>query len=248
MGVGVTDAMLDLISRAGMRLMVSLDGGPETHDRLRAKPNGGSTYAAVTDTVERAVERGLRPNISITVTSLNLDGAGEAVTFALERALPFNVNFYRECIPPSSKDRAVRGPLSPSPAQLLGTMQGILAIVQAYPTYPLPLTGILDRTRLDIPHRHACSAGQDLAVGTAGQVSHARCCWKSRGRRWMLRSALRGSTARRTPGRSMTIVWRLPVAHSVQRGCPLLRKSVLQRLLPGVLALFPELVQLVPSG
>src|SRR5690606_11534971 len=95
-----------------------------------------------------------------------------AVTFALERALPFNVNFYRECIPPSSKDRAVRGPLSPNPAQLLGTMQGILAIVQAYPTYPLPLTGILDRTRLDIPHSHACSAGQDyFVVGTAGQVS-----------------------------------------------------------------------------
>lgn len=249
-GVGVTDAMLNLISRAGMRLMVSLDGGPETHDRLRARPNGGSTYAAVTDTVERAVERGLRPNISITVTSLNLDGAGEAVTFALERALPFNVNFYRECIPPSSKDRAVRGPLSPSPAQLLGTMQGILAIVQAYPTYPLPLTGILDRTRLDIPHSHACSAGQDyLVVGTAGQVS---ACQMLLEEPWTTLDAEDPLCVVRRRGEDLfrsvdddaecgACPWRT----ACSGGCPLLRKSVLHSDYCQVYrALFPELVQL----
>ncbi len=249
-GVGVTDAMLDFVSRAGMRLMVSLDGGPETHDRLRAMPDGGSTYAAVTDTVERAVERGLRPNISITVTSLNLDGAGEAVAFALERALPFNVNFYRECTPHPGKGRSTRGPLSPSPAQLLETMQGILAIVQAHPTYPLPLTGILDRTRLDIPHSHACSAGQDyLVVGTAGQVS---ACQMLMEEPWTTLADEDPLCTVRRRGEELfrsvdddaecgACAWRA----ACSGGCPLLRKSALHGDYCQVYqALFPELVQL----
>jgi len=38
----VTDAMLDFISRAGMRLMVSLDGGPETTTGCGPGPAGGA--------------------------------------------------------------------------------------------------------------------------------------------------------------------------------------------------------------
>ncbi|MBN1138364.1 MAG: radical SAM protein [Anaerolineae bacterium] len=247
-GVGVTDAMLDFISRARMRLMVSLDGGLETHDRLRARPDGGSTYAAVTDTVERAMGRGLRPNISITVTSLNLEGAGEAVAFALERALPFNINFYRECAPDRSP--AARGPLSPSPAQLLEAMRGILAVIRAYPTYPLPLTAILDRTRLDIPHSYACSAGRDyLVVGTAGQVS---ACQMLLEEPWSTLVNEDPLCAVRRRGEELfkavdndpecgACTWRT----ACSGGCPLLRKSVLHGDYCQVYrALLPELVQL----
>ena len=247
-GVGVTDGMLDFISRAGMRLMVSLDGGPTTHDRLRARPDGQSTYAPVTDTVQRALERGLRPNISITVTSLNLDGAGEAVAFALERALPFNVNFFRECAP--DQDQQARGPLSPSPAQLLETMRGIVAIIQTHPTYPLPLTAILDRTRLDIPHSYACSAGRDyLVVGTTGQVS---ACQMLMEEPWSTLANDDPLCAVRRRGEELFKAvdddpecggceWRTVCSG----GCPLLRKSVLHRDYCQVYrALFPELVQL----
>jgi len=247
-GVGVSDAMLDFISPAGMRLMVSLDGGPETHDRLRARPDGESTYAAVTDTVERAMKRGLRPNISITVTSLNLDGAGEAVAFALERDLPFNVNFYRECAPDNG--RRPRGPLSPSPVQLLEAMQGILAIIRAHPSYALPLTAVLDRTRLDIPHDYTCSAGRDyLVVGTGGQVSACQmlleepwtsladadplCAVRRRGEE-LFRAADDDADCR-------ACTWRT----ACSGGCPLLRKSVLHGDYCQVYrALFPELVLL----
>ncbi len=249
-GVGVTDAMLDFVGRAGMRLMVSLDGGPETHDRLRARPDGGSTYAAVTDTVKRAMERGLRPNISITVTSLNLEGAGEAAAFALERNLPFNVNFYRECTPPSGKGQAARGSLSPSPAQLLEAMRGIVAVIRARPTYLLPLTAILDRTRLDIPHSTACSAGRDyLVVGTAGQVS---ACQMLLEEPWSTLADEDPLGAVRRRGEELfrpvdddsdcgVCTWRV----ACSGGCPLLRKSVLHGDYCQVYrALFPELVQL----
>jgi uncharacterized protein len=247
-GVGVTNAMLNYIGRAGMRLMVSLDGGPEAHDRLRARPDGQSTYAAVTGTVERAMERGMRPNISITVTSLNLDGAGEAVAFALERDLPFNVNFFRECAP--DKGQKARGPLSPGPAELLEAMRDILAIIEAHPSYVLPLTAILDRTRLDIPHSYACSAGRDyLVVGTTGQVS---ACQMLLGDPWSTVANEDPLSAVRRRGEEVfkaaddgaecgTCAWRT----ACSGGCPLLRKSVLHGEYCQVYrSLLPELVKL----
>lgn len=167
-GIGVTDAMLDQMSRAGMQLMVSLDGGPSAHDRVRAGLDGRSTHAAVVDAVERALVRGLHPNLSITLTSLTLDGAAEAVVFALERGLPFNLNFYRE----RDAGAAQAPPLVPELDPLVETVLEIFELVRMWPGYPLPLTGILDRARLDIPHDHPCSAGRDyLAIGVGGQVS-----------------------------------------------------------------------------
>jgi radical SAM protein with 4Fe4S-binding SPASM domain len=151
-------------------LMVSLDGGPETHDRVRSRRDGASTYLSVTNTVERAIERGLRPSISITLTELSLDGVSEAVAFALQRQLPFNLNFYREC----SSTGLGRGtsPLTPRPERLLEAMKGVFELIGRYPAYPLALGAILDRTRLDVPHNRTCSAGRDyMVVDSQGRVS-----------------------------------------------------------------------------
>ncbi len=167
-GVGMTDAMLAFLAAAGVQLMVSLDGGPDAHDRVRTGRDGQGTHAAVTSTVERALAQGLRPSISITLTALTLEGAGQAVDFALARALPFNLNFFRECTTGGSEP----SPLVPGLAQLVAGVVSLFDRIRMAPAYPLPLTGILDRTRLDIPHDHACSAGRDyLVVGTRGQVS-----------------------------------------------------------------------------
>lgn len=167
-GVALTAQMLDFLAHTGLRLMISLDGGPDAHDRVRARRDGRSTYDAVARTVELALDKGLRPTLSITLTAPALDGSAEAVAFALERDLPFNLNFYRE------HDSGARrlSPLVPDLDSLVGTVRGILNLIDTYPAYPLPLAGILDRIRLDIPHDTACSAGRDyMAVSTRGQVS-----------------------------------------------------------------------------
>jgi uncharacterized protein len=164
-GVGIAGPILDFLAGTGIALMVSLDGGPASHDRLRAGRDGRSTHAAVTATVDGALERGLEPTISITLTALNLEGAGEAVEFALDRNLPFNLNFYRESAPG-------RAALAPDPGHLTEAVLHIFDLIRAHPAYPRPLTGILDRTRLDRPHRSPCAAGQDyLVVDTGGHLS-----------------------------------------------------------------------------
>ena len=167
-GVRVPDEMLDFLQGSRLRMMVSLDGGPAAHDRVRASRDGQSTYAAVAGTVQRALRRGMQPTISITLTALTLDGAAEAVAFAMERDLPFHMNFYRECAAASERP----SPLVPDLGQLVETVRRVFDLIATYPTYPLPLAGILDRTRLDIPHEMTCSAGRDyLAVNTRGQIS-----------------------------------------------------------------------------
>jgi uncharacterized protein len=247
-GVGVTGAMLDFIAQAGMWLMISLDGGGDTHDRVRTTGEGGSTYAAVKSTVDRALERGLRPNVSITLTALNLDGAAGAVAFALERELPFNLNFYRECSPADAPDRP--SPLAPDPARLSEAVQDIFALIETYPAYPLPLSGVLDRTRLDLPHSYPCSAGRDyLAVGTDGRVSACQMLmeepWTDLAAANPLAQVQQRGEALFEPAEARaecrTCQWRT----ACSGGCPLMRGTALHDAYCQVYqALFPRLIQL----
>jgi uncharacterized protein len=52
-GVGLTDAYLRLFDELTVRVGVSLDGGPEEHDRHRRFASGRGSYAAVTAGLER---------------------------------------------------------------------------------------------------------------------------------------------------------------------------------------------------
>jgi uncharacterized protein len=247
-GVGLTDEMLAVMERAGMRLMVSLDGGPQAHDSLRARRDGRSTYAAVVDTVDRARLHGLQPHISITLTARNLQGVEEAVAFALERHLPFNLNFFRECS--TSDPVAGASSLVPDPGQLVETLLGIFDLLGQYPAYPLPFSGILDRTRLDLPHSQACSAGRDyLVVDALGRVSGCQMMleqpWSSLIDDDPLQEIRRrgADLFRSVDDRSecQACPWRMACGG----GCPLLRQTSLHDDYCQVYqALFPELLRL----
>jgi uncharacterized protein len=229
-GVGVSDEVLDHIAQAGMSLMVSLDGGPEAHDRVRGKRGGESTYASVTRTVERAMERGLRPSISITLTALSLDGVGEAVDFALQRELPFNLNFYRECS--STGLGAGTSPLTPKPERLVETVEGVFELIGRHPAYPLALGAILDRTRLDVPHNHTCSAGRDyLVVDSQGGVSACQMLldvpWTDLGEADPLDAIRQRGMDLFTPVDDQGECGRCPWRMACSGGCPLMRGTAL---------------------
>ncbi|MGD8399290.1 MAG: SPASM domain-containing protein, partial [Anaerolineae bacterium] len=217
---------------------------PAAHNRLRSGPDGRPTYAAVVDTVERAMVRGLRPDISITLTARNLDGAAGAVRFALARDLPFSLNFYRECAPVPS------AALSVEPDRLVDVVRGVLQVVRAYPAYAVPLAGILDRVRLDVPHRYPCSAGRDyVAVDARGGVA---ACQMLLDTPWSHLSAEDPLATVRCQGRDLfqpvdvhaecrDCTWRAACAG----GCPLMRGTPLHEAYCRVYqALLPELVQL----
>ncbi len=245
-GVDVSDAVLDFLADGGLKLMVSLDGGPGSHGRTRARRNGTSTYEAVTDTVERAMRRGLRPDVSITLTALNLDGIPDAVEFALARGLPFSLNFYREC----QVGPGALSPLAPDADRLVEAVRRVFDVVRAYPHYPVPLAGILDRTRLDVPHSHPCAAGRDyVTVDAEGRLS---ACQMLLDEPWSDLGCADPLAVIRRRGES---VFQPVEAHEACRaclwraacsgGCPLMRQTALHsRYCQVYQALLPELVLL----
>jgi uncharacterized protein len=247
-GIGVTGSMLDFVARTGIRLMVSLDGGPATQNQVRPRGKGQDSYGSVYGTVARALRCGIRPTVSVTLTRLSLGGAAEAVAFALEQGLPFNLNFYRECSL-TEPGKAAQS-MVPDTKLLQETVTEILDLVAAFPSYPLSLTGILDRTRLDIPHHYPCSAGRDyLAVDTQGRVS---ACQMMLEEPWADLSADDPLTEIRQRGAELfgpvddradcsACPWRT----ACSGGCPLMRGSPLNAEYCQVYqALFPKLIEL----
>ena len=95
-GVALTRAMLAFLHNTGMRLMISLDGIGAAHDSQRVFANGRGSFTQVARSIERALAAGVAPDLSITVTGNNAGQLKETVEFALERGLRFNLNFYRD--------------------------------------------------------------------------------------------------------------------------------------------------------
>ncbi|MCL7455226.1 MAG: radical SAM protein, partial [Anaerolineae bacterium] len=247
-GVDLTQEMLAFAAWAEMRLMVSLDGGPLGHDRLRGRPDGRSTHAAVVDGVERAIACGLRPNISITLTSINLDDFGQAVAFALARDLPFNLNFYRPCV--AGPGGVLPSSLVPEPERMVKRVLAAFDLVAHAPDYPWPLGGILDRVQIGAPHAYPCSAGRDyLAVDTQGRVA---ACQMLLGNPWSdLRAVDPLDTVRRKgeilfqPAADRVGCWDCRWQAACAGGCPLLRDTPLHAAYCGVYrALLPHLIRL----
>ena len=249
-GVDLSDATLSLVAKAGMRLVISLDGGPVAHSQTRNRPDGSQTYDSVVSTIDRALAHGLRVDISITLTALNLDGVPDAVAFALGRNLPFSLNFYRDCHTGQRMARAVLSHLRPDPDRLIQVVGQALALADQHLSYPLPFTGILDRARLDVPHHFPCSAGRDyLAIGPRGQVA---ACQMLLEEPWTnLEDADPLATVRRHGEDAFKSVLDRPDCRWCQwqtacsGGCPLLRETPLHHSYCRVYrTLLPELVRL----
>jgi len=84
-GVGVTRASLRELQQRGIRLMISLDGFEADHDAQRVFANGRGSFRAVMRTIERALEVGLRPDISVTVSGQTAGGLATLMTWLLDR-------------------------------------------------------------------------------------------------------------------------------------------------------------------
>ncbi len=80
-----------------IKLMISLDGVGEVHDRLRPGRRGSSSFKQVEQTVDEILlPLNLRPDVTMTVTGANAQSAADVVKWAmLERHLPLSFNLYR---------------------------------------------------------------------------------------------------------------------------------------------------------
>lgn len=170
-GVSLRPDDADWLAENGVKVMVSVDGVGELHDRLRPNRGGGRSFAHVQRTVDDVLlPRGVRPDVTMTVTGVNAHGAAEVACWAMvERGLPLSFNFYR------------RNPLSASRADLrleeTAIIEGMLAayavIEQHLPTRHF-FNGLLDRVQAEA-HSHTCGVGQSYLVIThSGQLAQCQ--------------------------------------------------------------------------
>ena len=163
-GVALTSDMLDFLRAAGIRQMISLDGLGTDHDGQRPFENGAPSSGHVLQAIDRAIARGLRPHISISVRPENVASLAETVRFVLDRDLLFNLNFVREALPASAGWEA----------EFIAGIQAALAVIEARLPQRRLIDGLLDRCTFAGAHDYPCGAGRDyIAVAPRGTV--ARC-------------------------------------------------------------------------
>ena len=159
---------LEFIQQAGINLMISLDGVGKAHDAQRPLVNGGGSFRLVKEGIDRAIECGLKPHISITITGRSAKDAANAVAFALDRQLSFNLNFYRENNYASSEAMDVED------EQLIAAMQAAFAVIEERLPRQSLISALIDRANFSGLHTHTCGVGQNyLVIDHQGQV--ARC-------------------------------------------------------------------------
>lgn len=156
------DRVLDFAATAGLRLAVSLDPSRRVHDSRRTFPDGSGTFERICRNLERALERGVRPFLSITLCGEEGEEDAEAVALALELDLPFHLNFVRPA----------DGRISPEQIErLIAAVRAAFARIEASPPRR-SLLGILDRADFSRPHRYPCAAGRAyLVVDGQGRLS-----------------------------------------------------------------------------
>jgi uncharacterized protein len=164
-GTVMPHAFADWLAETGVRLMISVDGVGADHDVQRPWKGsaglGTGAFAALERNLEqRILPRGIRPDISITLTGRTAHTAHTAVGWAIEHDLPFSLNFYRE-----SAQSAGYKALRLEERQIIDGMLAAYRVVEALlPERPF-LDGLLDRIQHE-QHGHACGVGQSYVVIT----------------------------------------------------------------------------------
>lgn len=165
-----TAAMAHWLVDSGVKLMISLDGVGRAHDAQRPDRGGRGTFARIEHTVDHILlPAGVRPDISVTITGRNAFAAADAAAWAIERDLPFSLNFYRENLLSASHQD-----LKLEETRIIEGMRGAYRVVEQHlPARPF-LGGLLDRVQVEA-HTHTCGVGQSYLVFThTGQVAQCQ--------------------------------------------------------------------------
>jgi uncharacterized protein len=169
-GTLLTPEMISGLKSAGLRLMISLDGLSESHDAQRVYASGRGTSQDVLRGIETALQNGLTPDISITISSRNADGLPALISWVLDHQLPFSLNFYREN--DLSKTHA---DLALDDEKIIAGMRAAFKVIEEKLPAQSLLASIMDRANLSAPHSRTCSAGNDyLVYDQSGRLSQCQ--------------------------------------------------------------------------
>jgi len=169
-GILLTPQKVSALKAAGLHLMISLDGLDTFHDIQRHFANGKGSAVDVLHGIETALQGGLLPVISVTISSRNADGLPALMEWLLSHGLPFSLNFYRE-----NELSASRESLALQDEIIVGGMRAAFAVIEKGLPVQSLLGSILDRTNLAMAHNKTCGVGSDyLVFDQRGQLAQCQ--------------------------------------------------------------------------
>lgn len=158
-GVALSGSAIEGLKARGIGLMISLDGIGTAHDDQRPLLGGQGSFKYVRRTLDRLHDYGLTPHISVTISQRNLAGLPDLISYLLDQALPFSLNYYRD-----NDCSAHLQDLSFSDAAIIQAMTKVMSLIEErLPAYNL-LSSLLDKADLESPHQRTCGVGQNYLV------------------------------------------------------------------------------------
>ncbi len=169
----LTPEIVRVMQSLGLRLSISLDSFSERaqtrHLRYaqRVYPEGSDSSEDVRRAVELALDCGMVPDISITVSGRNVEDLPQLITWILERDLPFSLNFYREHDRCSSKTG-----LHLEEGKIIEGILSTYKVIESNLPRRSLLASLVDLANFAVPHLRRCSVGHSyLVFDCEGKIS-----------------------------------------------------------------------------
>lgn len=162
-GTLLTKEIIRKLKTLGLRLMISIDNlGGESQSKKtlsiqRPFLDGTDSANDAIKAIELALDCGLVPNVSITVSGRNIENLPTLLSWLLARDLPFNFNFCREHTGDS------RG-LGLEEKKIIEGMRSAYRIIEANLPRRSLLASLIDRADLSSAHLRPCSVGCSYLV------------------------------------------------------------------------------------
>ncbi|MBN3963508.1 MAG: radical SAM protein [Nostoc sp. NMS8] len=166
-GTLITSEMIEMLKILNLRLMISLDGLSNFHNIQRSYAGGKGSFQDVERGIKIALQNGLIPDISITVSGRNAEGLPALIEWILENNLPFSLNFYRE-----NELSASYEDLQLEESRLIEGMLAAFKVIELKLPNRSLLGSLIDRANLSSPHKRTCGVGQSyLVFDYKGQIA-----------------------------------------------------------------------------
>jgi len=156
-GTLVTEKIAKVLKEKNILTTVSLDGLPEYHDAQRVFPDGSGSF--------KYVERGLKNlqeiqapfDISVTITSKNMENLPDFTKYLLDYRSPFTFSFYRKT-PFANQELEIN-----SKKLIYYLEQAYQIIYNNPPSYKL-IDRLLDRVNPERPRLYSCGVGRNFLI------------------------------------------------------------------------------------
>ncbi|MCF4966655.1 radical SAM/SPASM domain-containing protein [Nostoc sp. CMAA1605] len=166
-GTLITPKIIEMLQKLNLRLMISLDGLSNFHDSQRCYASGKGSFSDVERGIKIALQNGLTPDISITVSGRNAAGLPALMAWILEYDLPFSLNFYRK-----NELSANYQDLQLEESQIIEGMLAAFQVIESQLPHRSLLGSLIDRANLASPHKRTCGVGQSyLVFDYKGQIA-----------------------------------------------------------------------------